>query len=76
MPADTAAVQQLGKEENGFRVSDTGVFEELGERFGSRVTVHLESDFPLCSCELSTESGPGGPLDQLTYLAKTHLNLN
>ena len=32
--ADTAAVQQLGEEKKGFRVSDTGVLEELGERFG------------------------------------------
>ena len=32
--ADTAAVHQLGEEKTGFRVSDTGVLEELGERFG------------------------------------------
>ena len=32
--ADTAAVHQLGQEKKGFRVSDTGVLEELGERFG------------------------------------------
>jgi hypothetical protein len=32
--ADTAAVHQLGQEKKVFRVSDTGVLEELGERFG------------------------------------------
>ena len=34
MSADKAAVQQLGEEKKGFRVCDTGVLEELGERFG------------------------------------------
>ena len=42
--ADTAAVQQLGEEKKGFRVSDTGVLEELGERFGQ--SLHMRRRRP------------------------------
>jgi hypothetical protein len=39
MSADKAAVQQLGEEKKGFRVCDTGVLEELGERFDQSLHV-------------------------------------
>jgi hypothetical protein len=42
--ADTAAVQQLSEEKKGFRVSDTGVLEELGERFGQ--SLHMRRRRP------------------------------
>ena len=42
--ADTAAVQQLGEEKKGFRVCDTGVLEELGDRFGQ--SLHMRRRRP------------------------------
>ena len=72
--ADTAAVQQLGEEKKGFRVSDTGVLEELGERFGQ--SLHMRRRRPgvdhavylMKGCLLRTRTGRAARVSPYVHL--------